>query len=91
MEEKTEKYEAIQGEITALKSLLDDSDYKANKLIESLVATMQGATAVNFISRFVSWLTDATKEFGDVMASRAMWRAKINELEMDLENLYAEK
>lgn len=87
MEEKIEKYEAIQAEITALKSLLADSDYKANKLIESLVATMQGTTAVNFVSRFVSWLADATKEFGDVMASRAAWRAKINDLEAELETL----
>lgn len=84
-----EKHEAIQGEITALKSLLADSDYKANKLIEGLVATMQGATAVNFISRFVAWLSDAATEFGDVMASRAAWRAKINELEAELENLSA--
>lgn len=47
------KREAIQAEINALKSLLHDTDYKANKLIEGLVATMNGATAVNFISRFI--------------------------------------
>ena len=65
------KREAIQAEINALKSLLRDTDYKANKLIEGLVATMNGATAVNFISRFIAWLADAMREYGDVVSSRA--------------------
>lgn len=81
------KREAIQAEINALKSLLRDTDYKANKLIEGLVATMNGATAVNFISRFIAWLADATREYGDVVSSRADWREKINALEAELETL----
>lgn len=63
------KREAIQAEINALKSLLRDTDYKANKLIEGLVAAMDGATAVNFISRFIAWLADAMREYGDVVSS----------------------
>ena len=81
------KREAIQAEINALKSLLRDTDYKANKLIEGLVATMNGATAVNFISRFIAWLADAMREYGDVVSSRAAWREKINALETELETL----
>ena len=81
------KREAIQAEINALKSLLRDTDYKANKLIEGLVATMNGATAVNFISRFIAWLADAMREYGDVVSSRADWREKINALEAELETL----
>ena len=78
------KREAIQAEINALKSLLYDTDYKANKLIEGLVATMNGATAVNFNSRFIAWLADAMREYGDVVSSRAAWREKINMLEAEL-------
>ena len=81
------KREAIQAEINALKSLLRDTDYKANKLIEGLVATMNGATAVNFISRFIAWLADAMREYGDGVSSRAAWREKINALEAELETL----
>ena len=81
------KREAIQAEINALKSLLRDTDYKANKLIEGLVATMNGATAVNFISRFIAWLADAMREYGDVVSSRTAWREKINALEAELETL----
>lgn len=81
------KREAIQAEINALKSLLRDTDYKANKLIEGLVAAMDGATAVNFISRFIAWLSDAMREYRDVVSSRAAWREKINALEAELETL----
>lgn len=81
------KRDTILAEITALKLLLADSDYKANKLIEGLVVAMNGATAVNFISRFIAWLLDAMHEFGDVVASRAAWREKINTLEAELELL----
>ena len=81
------KRETIQAEINALKSLLRDTDYKANKLIEGLVAAMDGATAVNFVSRFIAWLTDAMRDYGEVVSSRAGWREKINALEAELETL----
>ena len=51
------------------------------------MATMNGATAVNFISRFIAWLADAMREYGDVVSSRAAWREKINALEAELETL----
>lgn len=81
------KREAILNEINALKQLLSSTDYNANKLIESLVLAMRDATAVNFIGRFIAWLTSAFKEYGEVVVSRAAWREKINELEKELENL----
>lgn len=77
-------YEAIQAEITALKSLLIDTDYNSNKLVESLVAAMDGVTAVNFIPTFLSWLSDTVNEYGAVVRDRASWRTKINELEDQL-------
>ena len=51
------------------------------------MATMNGATAVNFISRFIAWLADAMRDYGDVVSSRATWREKINALEAELETL----
>lgn len=76
--------EEIQGEINALKSLLVDTDYQSNKMIEGLISTMQDASAVNFISRFVAWLRTAITDFGEIIRKRAEWRLRINELEEEL-------
>lgn len=75
---------SIQGEITALKMLLADSDYQSNKLIESLVAAMRDASAVNFIQKFLSWLSAAVQEYGEIVQKRAKWREQINALEARL-------
>ena len=80
-----EQREAIEAEIRALKSLLVDTDYNSNKLIEDLVITMQSASITNFISKFVAWLKTAVESYGEVVQNRAAWRAKINELEEQLE------
>lgn len=79
--------ESIQAEITALKMLLAETDYNANKLIESLVVTMIDASAVNFIAKFIAWLNGAIQEFGEVVRNRAAWRERINELEKLLEDV----
>ena len=79
--------ESMQAEITALKMLLAETDYNSNKLIESLVVTMSEASAVNFIAKFVAWLSGAIKDFGEVVRNRAAWRDRINELEKLLEDL----
>lgn len=80
-----EQREQIEGEIRALKSLLVDTDYNSNKLIEDLVLTMQSATVTNFISKFVAWIKSAISTYGEVVQNRAAWRARINELEALLE------
>ena len=69
------------GEINALHQLLDGTDYKAAQLIESLVSTMQDATALTFVGKFISWLSSAIREYGDIIRQRAEWRAKLRELE----------
>lgn len=76
-----EEREQIEGEIRALKSLLADTDYNSNKLIEDLVIAMKSATAVNFINKFVEWLKTATTDYGTVLTNRAEFREKINDLE----------
>ena len=83
MDKRTE----IIGEITAIKSLLVDTDYKSNMLIESLVVTMKDATALNFIAKFIAWLAEAVTEFGTVVEERAAYRTRIRELEAELEAL----
>lgn len=82
-----EKRQRINEEITALKSLLADTDYNALKLIEDLVVTMKSANAVNFIAKYLEWLIKAVMEFGAVIDQRIAWRARINELETELEAL----
>lgn len=76
-----EKLEEIQAEITALKILLRDSDYNANKLIESMVAAISDAAEVDIIPKFILWLANARLDFWDIMKARADWREKINVLE----------
>jgi len=78
----TEEYrEQIESEIRALKSLLADTDYNSNKLIEDLVNTMQDATPSTFLPGFTAWIKTVIAQQGEVIRKRAMWRGKINELE----------
>lgn len=77
----------ITEQINGLKSLLADTDYVANKIVESLVATMQDATAIDFIAKFLLWLASCAAEYGDTIRKRAQWRAKIRELEQQLEGV----
>lgn len=77
------KRNQIMGEITALKSLLQDSDYQLIKLIENLA----GCTSIiEILATFKSFLA----EFGELVNSRKNWREKINLLEAELEKLDAE-
>lgn len=82
-----ERVDEITNEINGLKSLLRDTDYTSNKIIESMVQAMQDATLTNFIKKFVEWLTNTVKDFGPVIRDRAARRARINELEDELEKL----
>ena len=77
----------ITAEITALKNLLDQSDHVPNKLSEGIVLALDGATAVNAIPRLLAAVMSALDEYRDVIKTRAAWRAKINELEAELDRI----
>ena len=76
--------EQIIAEITALKNLLEQSDYVPSKLAEGIVLALDGATAVNAIPRLLVAVMSALEEYRDVVKNRAAWRARINELEAEL-------
>lgn len=78
-----EKRERITAEITALKSLLTESDYQLIKMLENLA----GCTSIlDILAVFKSFLTD----FGELVNDRKTWRENINTLEAELERLDTE-
>ncbi len=78
-----EKRERITAEITALKSLLSESDYQLIKMLENLA----GCTSLlDILAVFKSFLTD----FGELVSNRKIWRKNINTLEAELEQLDTE-
>ena len=78
-----EKRERITAEITALKSLLTESDYQLIKMLENLA----GCTSIlDILAVFKSFLTD----FGELVNDRKTWRENINTLEAELEQLDTE-
>ena len=79
--------EQITEEITAFKNLLEQSDHVPNKLAEGIVLALDGATAVNAIPRLLAAVMSALEEYRDVIKTRAAWRAKINELEAELDRI----
>lgn len=64
----------VQGEITALKSLLNDSDY-------SILKTLEGILNCTSATGIITFLKDVTDDIRDIAGKRAAWRARINELE----------
>lgn len=80
-----EKRDNIQAEITALKDLLAQSDHISNQIIESLLTEMRDASALNCIGKLIAWLAASVTEYGDILRSRAAWRAKLRQLEAELE------
>ena len=79
--------EQIMAEITALKNLLEQSDHVPNKFSEGIVLALDGATAVNAIPRLLAAVMSALEEYRDVVKNRAEWRARINELEAELDRI----
>lgn len=79
--------EQIMSEIAALKNLLEQSDHVPNKLSEGIVLALDSATAVNAIPRLLTAVASALDEYREVIKNRAEWRARINELEAELERL----
>ncbi len=75
-----ENREQILGEITALKSLLRDTDYEVTKYAEGLTdcATQEEIEA---------YREDFLNRYDDIISRRKSWRVKINELEDQLDNL----
>lgn len=67
----------IQGEITACKSLLADSDYSILKTLEGMM-TCTSATGI------INYLKEITEELLALKDKRQEWRDKINELEAQL-------
>lgn len=79
--------EQIAAEITAMKNLLEQSDHVPNKLSEGIVLALDGATAVNAIPRLMAAVMSALEEYRGVVKNRAEWRARINELEAELDRI----
>lgn len=75
-----EKREQIIAEITALKSLLNDSDYQLFKMLENLIDCTSITGILSVFKNFLS-------EFGDLVKDRRNWRDSINRLEAELEAL----
>ena len=68
------------GEITALKSLLADSDY-------SILKTLEGLLSCTSATGIIAFLKDVTADIKDIATKRAEWRALINELEEQFPDL----
>lgn len=75
-----ERRNQAMAEITALKSLLRDSDYQIIKLAENMT-DCKSATALWACFR------EFLAEFGVLVQSRRDWRTKINELETFIDSL----
>ncbi len=80
MNENRKNY--IEGEINALKSLLRNSDYQLMKLVENL-------TDCTNITGLVACFKAFLEGFGELVKSRRAWRASINTLEAELEEITA--
>ena len=76
----SERLDYIRGEITALKSLLRDTDYSSNKLVENL-------SDCETMEEVFSACQAHHNRYADVIASRREWRKKINELEAEEEEI----
>ncbi|HJH78953.1 MAG TPA: hypothetical protein OIM07_04595 [Clostridiales bacterium] len=68
------------GEITALKSLLADSDY-------SILKTLEGLLSCTSATGIIAFLKNVTADIKDIATKRAEWRARINELEEQFPDL----
>lgn len=76
----TDRLDYIRGEIVALKSLLRDTDYSSNKLVENL---SDCATLEEVFSACQAY----HERYGETVNRRREWRKKINELEAEEEEI----
>lgn len=68
----------IQGEITACKQLLADSDY-------SILKTLEGLLSCTSATGMIAYLKGLTGDLAALMQERQTWRDKVNALEALLE------
>ena len=61
-------------------TFLIQTDFIPNKIIESLIENLAGATALNFIGVFIQFIADARIHYSDVLKYRKFAREKINGL-----------
>lgn len=73
----------LMGEITACKSLLNESDYQLMKMLESLTDCTTATGLIKVLASF-------RDEFKELVANRIKWRATVNECEKALDELAAE-
>lgn len=67
----------LQGEITACKSMLADTDY-------TIIKTLEGMLACTSTQDFVNFAMSTTKELLELKDKRQTWRNTINEMEAQL-------
>lgn len=75
-----ERQDQIIAEITALKMLLRDTDYEVTKYAEGLTSCTTQQQIEAYRAAFM-------EQYGEVIENRKTWRAKINELEEELDGL----
>lgn len=76
--------ETFQEEFTEIEfyeSILNQTDHIPNKIIESLVANLATATALDFVSVFIQSIKDVKVKYNDILLYRKFARAEINRLE----------
>ena len=62
-------------------SFLAATDHIPNKIIESLVLTLHEATALNFITNFISWFRNIYSEYADIISYRETARQELAEIQ----------
>ena len=79
-------HEQITAEIAAMKNLLEQSDHVPNKIAESIVLALDGATAVTAIPMLLAAVVSVLAEYRQLIKDRAAWRERINALEAELDS-----
>lgn len=79
-----ERIDALQGEMNALLSLLRDTDYASNKLVENL-------SDCDTLEKMFAACQAHHAKYGDAIAKRRRWRERINEIEAELEELESQR
>lgn len=95
MKENDERRDAIMAELRCLHSSLDASsstfgDWNMCKNFEALLETMKTATKEDFVDKFMVWFASTADDLKEVIEQRASTRARINELEQELEGNISE-
>lgn len=68
----------IQGEITACKQLLADSDF-------SILKTLEGLLSCTSATGMITYLKGLTGDLAELVRQRQAWRDKVNDLEAQLD------